>query len=166
MAETKNPTTVELAARHRLIIDQTEQGNALRLISPDGSTPITLEISNAGVVLRIESPGIALHASGNLSLSAEHLTLHGRTSLDLASGGDLNLNAAGDLHSRAQAQVLRAERGCVDIKASDDVKISGERVLVNCDETVDRHPHLLHKRALEEAAEKLLHLPKGTGETD
>jgi hypothetical protein len=166
MADINNQMTLELADRHRLLIDQTEGGNELRLISPDGSTPITLEISSRGVVLRIESPGIALHASGNLSLSAEHLTLHGRTALSLASGGDLHLDAAGDLHSSAQAQVLRAERGGVEVKATDDVKISGERVMVNCDETVDRYQRLPHKRALEEIEEELPHLPKGTNEAD
>jgi hypothetical protein len=46
---------------------------------------------------------------------------------------------AGDLTSRARAQVLRADAGSVDIKASDDVTLVGERVMVNCDETVDRH---------------------------
>jgi hypothetical protein len=159
MADSNNQTTLELAARHRLQIDQTEEGNELRLISPDGSTPITLEITSRGVVLRIESTGIALHASGNLSLSAEHLTLQGRTALSLTSGGDLHLDAAGDLHSRAQAQVLRAEQGCVEVKASDDVKISGERVMVNCDETVDRYDGDPDGRSLKKADQTSLHLP-------
>jgi hypothetical protein len=137
MADISTTKTLELAGRHRLIVEQTEEGNALRLITPDGSIPVTIEITSRGVALRIDSPGISLHATGDLDISAERLSLLGRSELVLASGGDLELTAARDLHSRAQAHVVRAHAGGVDIKASDDVRLAGERVLVNCDETVD-----------------------------
>lgn len=143
MADTSDTQVLDLSAQYRLLVDQTERGTALRLVSPNGTTPLVLEITDQGVVLRVDSPSIALHSSGDLSLSAEHLSLRGRSGLTLASGGDLQVEAEGDLTTRAQSQVVRAELGSVEIKASDDVKLVGERVLVNCDETVDEY-HRTH----------------------
>lgn len=131
--------TLELTGRHQLLIERSERGDSLRLVSPDGATPIVIEVSNGGVTLRIGAPNVAIEAAGDLSIAADRLALRGRREVSLSSGGDLELVAAGDLESRAQGQLLRAERGSVDVKASDDVKLAGERVMVNCDETVDRY---------------------------
>jgi len=137
----KEPETgdqeVQLAGRHRLIVRRTETGEAIQLLTPDGSAPLTIEITSAGVRVHLAAPSVALETQGDLTLSADRLTLHGRKGLALTSGGDLDLAAKGDLHSTAQAQVLRAEQGEVNIKASDDVRVTGERVMVNCDETID-----------------------------
>lgn len=111
----------------------------MRLVTPDGATPIVIEVTNGGVTLRIGAAQVAVEAAGDLSLSADRLALRGRRGVSVSSGGDLELVAAGDLQSRAEAHLLHAERGSVDVKASDDVKLAGERVMVNCDETVDRH---------------------------
>jgi len=133
----KGDQEVQLAGRHRLIVRRTERGDAVQLLTPDGAAPLTIEITSAGVRIQLAAPSVALETQGDLTLSADHLTLHGRKGLALTSGGDLDLAAKGDLHSTAQAQVLRAEQGEVNIKASDDVRVSGERVMVNCDETID-----------------------------
>jgi hypothetical protein len=130
---------IELAGRHRIEVHQEGDGHVVRLVIPDGSTPISIEVTSRGVVLKIDGPGIALQASGALSLSADRLSLRGRQGVEIASDGDLQLAVAGELHSHAAAHVVRAERGCVDVKASDDVRLSGERVMVNCDETVQRY---------------------------
>jgi hypothetical protein len=129
---------VELAARHRLLIEHAPAGDSLRLVAPDGSVPITIAVTAEGVTLRIDAPRISLDTSGDLSISADRLTLQGRRELQVVSGSDLKLTAAHDLHTHAQAHIVRSERGSVDVKASDDVKLSGERVLINCDETVNR----------------------------
>jgi hypothetical protein len=100
-------------------------------VTPAGSTPITIEVTARGVTLRVEAPEIALHASGDLSLSAETLKVEGRRVLTLASGGEL---------------AVAAEGGSVSVEASDDVKLTSERVMVNCDETIDRY---YRDRALE-----------------
>ncbi len=131
--------SLELAGRHRLVIERSGEGDALRLVAPDGSTPIVIEVANGGVTLRITAPKVALEASGDLSIGADRLALHARRELTVSSGGDLALVAAHDMESRAQAHLVRAEQGSVDVKASDDVKLAGERVMVNCDETVDRY---------------------------
>ncbi len=132
---------VELAGEHRLEIVTTAGGNELRLSSRNGSTALTVEVSPHGIRLRLDGPSLAIATTRDLSISAEHLVLEGRAGLAVRSAGDAELAVGGDLQVRAQQQVFRAERGSVDVKASDDVKMSGERVLVNCDETVDAHRH-------------------------
>lgn len=131
--------TVELTGRHRLLLERSEQGDSLRLVTPDGATPIVIEVSQSGVTLRIAAPNVALEAAGDLSIGADRLALRGRREVTVSSGGDLELVAAGDMQSRAEAHLLHAQGGSVDVKASDDVKLAGERVMVNCDETVDRY---------------------------
>jgi hypothetical protein len=131
--------TLELASKHRLEIEKIGGGEEIRLVAPDGAVPVTIEVTAEGVVLRLGSVNVALRAAKDLSISAEHLILEGRSGVEVASGRDLELDVGGDLRSTAQQQFIRAERGSVDVHASDDVKLAGERVLVNCDETVDRY---------------------------
>lgn len=132
-------TSLVLAGQHRLLVTQVEGGHSVQIVTPQGATPVVIEVTSHGVTVKVDGPGIALRASGALSLSAETLTLEGRQGVTIASGGDLDVGVAGDLTTRARTQVVRADAGSVDIKASDDVKLVGERVMVNCDETVDRH---------------------------
>ena len=131
--------TLELTGRHQLLLERSDRGDALRLVTPDGATPIVIEVTNAGVTLRIAAPNVALEAAGDLAIGADRLALRGRRGVSVSSGGDLELVAAGDLQSRAAAHLLHSQAGSVDVKASDDVKLVGERVMVNCDETVDRY---------------------------
>jgi hypothetical protein len=131
------PRELELSGQYRLIVQQTEGGSSVRLVAPDASAPLLIEITPSGVRVQLAAPSVAIETQGEFSLSAEHLTLRGRSGLTLESGGDLDVVAARELRSRAQAQIVRAEQGEVDIKATDDVKLSGERVMVNCDEAID-----------------------------
>lgn len=126
-----------LAGEYRLIVHQTAGGSSVQLVAPDASSPVCIDITPAGVRVHLAAPSVSLETAGDLSLSADHLTLRGRRGLTLESGDDLELVAAHELRSRAKAQIVRAEQGEVDIKATDDVRVSGERVMVNCDETVD-----------------------------
>ena len=154
-AQNSDRTSLELAGRHRLLVVRVDGGHSVQIITPEGTTPITIRVTSQGVDLKIHGPGIALNASGALSLSAEKLILEGREGVTIASGGDLELAVAGEMKSHARAHMVRATGGSVSVKASDDVKLSGERVMVNCDETVDRHyrqPAVLNRPANAQAA--------------
>jgi hypothetical protein len=131
--------TLKLAGQHRLVVSKSAERHTLQLVTTSGSNPITIEVTSEGIALKIEGPDIALQASGALSLSAQKLRLEGRGGVEIASGGDLRVAAEGTLTNHAGAIVNRAVRGCIDVKASDDVKLSGERVMVNCDDTVNRY---------------------------
>lgn len=131
--------TLKLAGQHRLVVSKSAERHTLQLVTTSGANPITIEVTNEGIALKIDGPDIALQASGTLSLSAQNLRLEGCGGVEIVSGGDLRIAAEGTLTNHAGALVNRADRGCIDVKASDDVKLSGERVMVNCDGTVNRY---------------------------
>ena len=123
---------LELAGQHRIALRRDDALDTLELIGRDGRVVLAIEVSERGPVLRFEGAGLAIKAAGELSLEAKRLTLHAEEALALSTGGDLLLAAAGDLHSTARVQTITAELGDVRVEANDDVRIDGERVLVNC----------------------------------
>jgi hypothetical protein len=124
---------------NRLVVTRKRVADRLQLIAADSSAPITIEVTRQGIALKIDGPDVALHASGALSLSARRLVLAGSEAVEIAGGREVQIHTAGELRSEAGWQTLRASHGTIDVKASDDVKLSGERVMVNCDDTVNRY---------------------------
>lgn len=123
---------IELAGRHRVDIRRGDGVDALELVAHDGKILLSIEISERGPVLRFDGPALTIRASGDLALEAQHLSLRAEKSLSLSTGGDLEISAAGDLRSTARQQQITAELGDVRVEANDDVRLDGERVLVNC----------------------------------
>jgi hypothetical protein len=123
---------LELAGQHRIALRRDDALDTLELIGRDGRVVLAIEVSERGPVLRFEGAGLAIKAAGELSLEAKRLTIRAEEALALSTGGDLHLVAAGDLHSTARVQTITAELGDVRVEANDDVRIDGERVLVNC----------------------------------
>lgn len=126
------PAAIELAGQHKIEIRRGEQADTLELLGRDGRVVFAIEISERGPVLRFEGPGLTIRAAGDLSLEAPRLSLRAEESLALSTGGDLDISAAGDLRSTARTQQITADLGDVRVDANDDVRIDGERVLVNC----------------------------------
>jgi uncharacterized protein (DUF2345 family) len=89
-------------------------------------------VTATGPVLRFDGPSLALDARGALSISADSIAIRARQDLQLSAGGDAQVTVSGDLEVAAQAQTFRASAGDVQVKANDDVKLNGERVLLNC----------------------------------
>jgi len=123
---------VELTGRHRLLVERDPGGDIVRFLNPSGTVTLSVSLTENGAVLRFEGASLVLQAAGNLAIEAEQLRLHGRTGVSLSTGGDLSLQATGDLHSEARIQNVTATLGDVNVRANDDVKLSGERVRVNC----------------------------------
>ena len=123
---------IELAGRHLVQIRRGDQIDTVELVGRDGKVMFAIEVSERGPVLRFEGPGLTIRAAGDLSLEAETLNLRATSAINLETGGDLQIHADGDLHSSARVQTITAELGDVKIDANDDVRIDGERVLVNC----------------------------------
>ena len=130
--EERQGGSIELAGQHRIELRRNGESDTVELIGGDGKVVFAIEVSERGPVLRFEGPSLTLKAAGELALSAKKLTLHAEEALALRTGGDLELCAAGEIRSTATAQTIVAELGDVRLDANDDVKIDGERVLVNC----------------------------------
>jgi len=117
--------------QHVLVLQRTATGGVLSLVAADGSQPIEIEITPTGSILRLRT-GLAVSVAGPVSLSAESLTIQAQKQLSLTSAGTLNIEAAGDLTTVAEAQTISARLGDVRIEANDDVVLRGERVKMNC----------------------------------
>ncbi len=117
---------------HWLEISTTDAGHELRITNARGEIGVAITVQDDGIVLRLDHADLAIRSSGGLAISAEHLCLEGRSGMHLSSGGDMTVEAAGDLRSEARVQTVRARLGDVKVKANDDVKLNGERILLNC----------------------------------
>jgi hypothetical protein len=128
----EEPQELELRGEQRLRLERGPDGDLIQLCDARGRLTLSIQVTDSGPVLRFEGQGLRIQAAGELTLEAEELRLHGRASLNLTTGGDLALVADGDLASEARIQEIRARLGNVNIAANDDVRIDGERVMVNC----------------------------------
>lgn len=126
------PLSLELANRHRLVVDDDGKREAVFFLNADGEVTLSIQLTEKGPVLRFEGATLALQAAGSLSIGAEHVHLHGRQGLALTSEGDIAVATPGDLHTEARIQNLSATLGNVNVRANDDIRLNGERVLVNC----------------------------------
>jgi hypothetical protein len=129
---TEETQELELRGEQRLRLERGPDRDLIQLCDARGRLTLSIQVKDSGPVLRFEGEGLRIQAAGELTLEAEELHLHGRTGLNLTTGGDLALVADGDLASEARIQEIRAKLGNVNIAANDDVRIDGERVMVNC----------------------------------
>jgi hypothetical protein len=124
-------TELQLAADHHLLVHQGEERSLVHLRGPQGIS-LTIEVTAAGAVLRFDGPSLALDARGALEISAETIAIRARQGLELSAGGEARVAIAGDLEVTAAAQTLRGRVGSVELHANDDVKLTGERIRLNC----------------------------------
>ena len=123
---------LELIGEHRLLVERTPTENTLRLLSRDGQLSLTISITGDGPVLRFEGPCLRLESTGELTVDAQRLALHGREGVAISSGADASICVAGDLKTEARIQNITARRGNVNLKANDDVRMRAERIRLNC----------------------------------
>ena len=125
---------IELIGGQRLLVEHRADGDSIQVVAGDGRMTLGIAITPAGALLQLHGVDLRIQTAGDLSIEAERLAFHGRSSVAVTSGGDAILHAAGDMHSRARIQTIEADLGNVNVRANDDVAISGERVRVNCDD--------------------------------
>jgi hypothetical protein len=123
--------TLELQRGWRLLLEREPGNDRLILVRPDGTAPLVLEIGSHGPVLRLAG-NVSLETNGDFRLKARNLELQADEKLTVTSGGAVQVNAAGDFVSQARQQHITADLGNVNVKANDDVRINGERILMNC----------------------------------
>ncbi len=116
---------------HVLTIERRGDEAFIRLHGDDGVQSLAIELGPQGPVLRLGS-GLAIAVEGELSFSADQVDIHGRSSVQLRSGGDTVLHSEGDLMNSAREHVLEARLGDVRLDANDDIKLTGERIRLNC----------------------------------
>lgn len=123
---------IELAGGHRLDIEPSETGSILRIAAADGRVSLAVTVTADGPVIHLVGNGAVLRVDGPLGIDADRVSVHGRSGLALSTGGDLTIEAVGDIRSVGRSQTVVADLGDVTVKANDDVKLNGERVRCNC----------------------------------
>ena len=123
--------SLDLAGEQQLVIQNDVGVSVLRILDPGGRVTLSIEVTERGPVLCFESD-LEVRAAGALDFEAQRVAIRGREGVCIESGADARIVAAGDLHSVARIQNVRARLGNVNLKANDDVKLRGERILLNC----------------------------------
>jgi hypothetical protein len=119
------------------------------IVGSDGRVQLSITLTADGPVLRLEGTGLKIQTAGTLALDAEQIALHGRRGVAISSGGDASITVAGDLEARARIHNIVAELGNVNVRANDDVKLNGERVMMNCEyPDGTSQPHALPRRVI------------------
>lgn len=129
---TNDHATTLTVGDHLLVIEAGEgAGQVIRLIGPAGAQALTIELTPQGPRLCLGS-GLTLALAGALTIDAERVAIHGRSGMALTSGGEIKVQAAGDLNASGRITTIVADLGDVQVKANDDVRLNGERVMMNC----------------------------------
>lgn len=115
---------------HTPVLESTHSGGIIRLVAPDGSRPLEIEITPSGPVLRLRS-GIAIAVEGAISLGAGTVNISARKELSLHSEGQVLLRAGGPMAMEADAHTIVARSRDVRVTANDDIVMNGERIRLN-----------------------------------
>ena len=129
-------TSIELPHGRTLALGRER---ALRILDAEGVVELEIDLRATGPVVRVRAAALELQTAGPLSFDCERFELRAREGIRLASDGDLDASIAGDLdlraaglaHCEGKAVRIRAKRGEAQLEAHDDVRIEGERVLLN-----------------------------------
>ena len=123
MSLVASPAPLALQNGRQLLVSHSDGCDRLEIIGADGRPVLTLELGPAGPVLRLEGD-LTLQTGGDLRLKARNLAFE--------ATGEFHVQAGGDLHATARQHHITADLGNVNVRANDDVRLNGERVMVNC----------------------------------
>ena len=107
--------------------------------NPQGLVELSIRFTAEGPVLSFAAAAIDLKSEGAIRMDCERLELRARKELSVSSEGDLRETVAGQKVSEVGGRAslvahdvrVQARRGDVAVKANDDVRLDGERVLLN-----------------------------------
>ena len=123
--------TLALAHGHALRVEGGRECNVLSVVDPDGLIHLEIAIDASGVRISARGVGLSLTTSGALAISADHVSLHGKSGIALTTDGDARIEAAGALETTGHSQTIRSRRGDIVVQANDDVRLTGERIRLN-----------------------------------
>lgn len=126
----------DLAHGFQLLLNH--DGSSVHILNENGYN-VQIVLSEKGLSLQTNADNLHVQAGNELRLSAAKITLDAQKEINLKSKGNIITSAAKNtlqesklIHKNvAEEQKMIATLGNVEIKASDDVKVDGERVLLN-----------------------------------
>jgi phage gp45-like len=126
VAEPEPPpdTSISLAGDRRLVLRREAGGDALTLLERDGRVAVTVTITGEAVTLHLGGARVEIEVEKSLAIAAQSISLHGREGVSITTEGALA--------TTARSQSITSTHGNVEVDANDDVKLNGERILLNC----------------------------------
>lgn len=138
---TDSATTVQLASGRSIEWHALEDGaEHLRIRGVDGDVELEVVLTESGPRLRFKAADIALEADGKVQVDCDEFHVRAASGIIHETDGNMGERVAGDavtvvkgdLRVSARTAGVRATRGDVRLKANDDVKLEGERIMLNC----------------------------------
>lgn len=132
----QQPTLVLAHARQ---LEVEPDGSSFRLSAPNGTVELTIRITASGPVLSFAAAAIEIAETKSFKVDAEQLVLRGRE-ISIESTGTLMQTVAGDHITRCEGEhrvdasgiAMHSHTEPMELEAKRDLKICGERVLINC----------------------------------
>ena len=137
---TESRRLVPLESGRRLELRSAQDGaEQLTIHGTDGEVELRVTLTDDGPLLHFRSAGISLAASGRVSVECNEFLVRANKRIVQQTRGDFEQAAAGDmklftrkaLTTSARSTSISSRRGDVKLKASDDVRLNGERVRLN-----------------------------------
>jgi hypothetical protein len=122
--EQPTDTSISLAGERRLVLRREGGGDALTLLERDGKVAVTVTITPEAVTLSLGGAKLEIEVEQSLAIAAQSIALHGREGVSITTEGALA--------TRGRSQSITSTHGNVEVEANDDVKLDGERILLNC----------------------------------
>lgn len=118
-----------------LVVDE----QLLSITDANGVLELAIELRADGPLVRVRAAQLRVETDGDITLGCQRFAVDARDGIRLTTDGDLSSSVAGDIACRAGGLAhwegrdvrVRARRGETQIEAHDDVRIDGERVLLN-----------------------------------
>jgi hypothetical protein len=136
--DTPMPSTKEqLALSHGRTLSLDAQ--LLSIIDANGVLELAIELRADGPLVRVRATQLRVQTEGEIAVSCQRFAVDASDGIRLTTEGDFTSSVAGDVSCRAGGLAhwegrdvrVRARRGETQIEAHDDVRIDGERVLLN-----------------------------------
>lgn len=115
---------LELAGRRRLVLKRSGESDAITLLEHDGKIAVTVVVTAEAITLSLGGADLEVNVERNLSIEAQSIALRGREGVAISTEGKLA--------TTGRSQSIVATHGDVALDANDDVKLGGERILLNC----------------------------------
>lgn len=125
-------TKLDLSGGNMLVLSRSQELSNIEILDPQGRPTLSVLMTKDGPVLKIGGAGLRLDVSGELSFSADKVRIEGREEVEIVSGGDIRSEAVGRSYQDARSHEIVSDLGDIRLKANDDVRLNGERVMVNC----------------------------------
>lgn len=132
VTDSLNRRELPLSLNRSLGIERTEEGDRITICSPANQVELEIVLTANGPILRFNSADLQLKSTGKVMVDCEDFHVKARGTIIQESDGDMTHRSKEQLSIVGKACSVCSRRGDVNLTANDDVRVKGERILLNC----------------------------------